>query len=301
MSVIIEAEQLRKKYGETHAVDDLSFEVKKGEVFAFLGQNGAGKSTTIRILLSLIRPDHGRIHIFGKNLKTERISVLHRTGAVIEKPDLYGYLSGSDNLSLFARLNGLKLSGNEIREQLQLVGLAERGRDKVKNYSQGMKQRLGIAVALVHDPELVILDEPTNGLDPQGIVDIRNLILHLCHNRGKTVFISSHMLSEVEKLADQILIIEKGKKIMQGSVTELVNPDTVLVEIDTTDNAACIRWLHSAGYVPETVSGKEDRIRIKLSREKISTFSVDLVQNGFALNSFTPVNSLENYFLSLVQ
>jgi len=301
MSVIIEAEQLTKKYGDTHAVNGLSFEVLQGQVFAFLGQNGAGKSTTIRMLLSLVRPDKGTIRVFGKDLRKERISILRRTGAVIEKPDLYGYLNGRQNLSLFARLNGIRLSEKQLQGNLELVGLADRGGDKVKTYSQGMKQRLGIAVAMVHDPDLVILDEPTNGLDPQGIVDIRNLILHLCHDRGKTVFISSHLLSEVEKLADQILIIEKGKKVMQGSVSELVTPENVLLEVDSTDNEACRQWLISTGRIPEAGSVKNDRIRIKMPVKEISRFSVELVQNGFGIISFTQVNSLENYFLSLVQ
>src|SRR5690349_23576835 len=192
MSVVIDVENLTKQYGSLRAVDDLSFQVNAGQVFAFLGQNGAGKSTTIRMLLSLIKPDSGSIQLFGKDLQSQRISILKQTGAVIEKPDLYGYLTGFENLSLFAKLNGLKPGSQVLRTQLGRVGLEPRANDKVKTYSQGMKQRLGIAVALVHDPELIILDEPTNGLDPQGIVDIRNLILQLCHEHGKTVFISSH-------------------------------------------------------------------------------------------------------------
>src|SRR6188768_5972 len=205
MAPIIDVSGLTKSFNEITAVDNLTFTVKENGVYGFLGQNGAGKSTTIRMLLSLIRPTKGDIRIFGLDLSTHRREILRRTGAIIEKPDLYKYLTAIENLNLFATMSGLKLKRKQLMDKLEKVGLAERADSKVKTYSQGMKQRLGIAVALVHDPDLIILDEPTNGLDPQGIVDIRNLILQLCHEDGKTVFISSHMLSEVEQVADQVM------------------------------------------------------------------------------------------------
>jgi ABC-type multidrug transport system ATPase subunit len=225
--MILEVEHLKKNFGSFVAVDDLSFSVKAGEVYGFLGQNGAGKSTTIRMLLSLITPTSGSIQLFGKSINQYREEILNQMGAVVEKPDLYKYLSGYENLHLFARMSGKLISKAEINNTLALVGLEKRCHDPVRVYSQGMKQRLGIAVALVHDPEFIILDEPTNGLDPQGIADIRNLILMLSKERKKTVLVSSHLLSEIEQIADSMLIINKGRKIVEGKVNELLNPNNV--------------------------------------------------------------------------
>src|SRR4029078_12940552 len=213
MADIIAARNLFKQFNEIKAVDDLSFSVPEGNIYGFLGQNGAGKSTTIRILLTLIHPTGGEIEIFGMDLKKHRKEILKRTGAIIERPDLYKYLSALENLRIFAVLSGIKITQKQLMDQLEKVGLSERANSKVKTYSQGMKQRLGIAVALVHDPDLIILDEPMNGLDPQGIADIRQLINQLSKEQGKTVFISSHLLSEMEQVADSLLIIHKGKKI----------------------------------------------------------------------------------------
>ena len=178
MSSIIKVNNLSKQFKDIHAVNDLSFSVEEGDVYGFLGQNGAGKSTSIRMLLTLIKPTTGSISIFGKELSTHRHEILKQVGAVIEKPDLYKYLSAYDNLAIFAKMSGMKPNRTVLMEQLKMVGLDERADSKVKTFSQGMKQRLGIAVALVHNPRLIILDEPTNGLDPQGIADMRNLILH---------------------------------------------------------------------------------------------------------------------------
>ncbi len=224
MLPIIAVNHLSKKFSEINAVDDLSFTVNEGDVYGFLGQNGAGKSTTIRMLLSLVKPTGGEIRIFGKNLNTHRSEILKEVGAVIEKPDLYKYLTAYQNLSIFAKISGIKVSQDLLMKQLEMVGLAERAQSKVKTFSQGMKQRLGIAAALVHNPRLIILDEPTNGLDPQGIADMRNLILHLSREAGKTVVVSSHLLSEIELIANRIIIIDKGKKIVEGTATELLDP-----------------------------------------------------------------------------
>src|SRR5512138_2920395 len=202
MATIIEVHHLSKQFQEVKAVDDLSFSVPQGKVYGFLGQNGAGKSTTIRMLLTLIQPTEGEIEIFGMNLKKHRKEILARTGAIIEKPDLYKYLTAIENLRIFSVMSGVRLPQKKLMEQLEKVGLAERANSKVKTYSQGMRQRLGIAVALLHDPDLIILDEPMNGLDPQGIADIRNLIIHLSAHQNKTVFVSSHLLSEMEIIAD---------------------------------------------------------------------------------------------------
>ena len=167
MPPIITVNHLSKRFSEINAVEDLSFTVNESDVYGFLGQNGAGKSTTIRMLLTLIKPTGGQIQIFNKDLDTNRYSILKRIGAVIEKPDLYKYLTAYQNLSIFAKISGIKVTRQLLMQQLEMVGLAERAQSKVKTFSQGMKQRLGIAVALVHDPDLIILDEPTNGLDPR--------------------------------------------------------------------------------------------------------------------------------------
>src|SRR5450755_4272050 len=232
---IVTVSHLTKKFRTHTAVDDLSFSVNEGDVYGFLGQNGAGKSTTIRMLLTLIAPTNGDIEIFGMNLRTHRKEILKKVGAVIERPDLYKYLTAYENISLFAKMSGIKISKAELLNQLEQVGLLERAHSKVKTYSLGMKQRLGIAVALVNDPQLVILDEPTNGLDPQGIADVRNLILHLSKHQGRTVLVSSHLLSEIELIANRMLIVDKGKKIVEGNVQELFNPAKMIVELQTMD------------------------------------------------------------------
>ena len=213
MPDIIVVKNLFKRFKEIIAIDDLSFSVPEGKIYGFLGQNGAGKSTMIRMLLTLIAPTSGEIEVFGLNLRKHREEILKRIGAIIEKPDTYNYLSALDNLHIFATMSGIRLSDKRLVDHLEKVGLAERARSKVKTYSQGMKQRLGIAIALISDPELVILDEPLNGLDPQGIADARNLILHLSREMKKTLFVSSHLLSEMELIADSMLIIDKGKKV----------------------------------------------------------------------------------------
>lgn len=216
MSSIIQVKDLNKDFGEIKAVSNLSFSVPAGQVYGFLGQNGAGKSTTIRMLLTLIKPSSGTIQIFGMELQKHRKEILRKVGAIIERPDLYKYLTALENLRIFGIMSGIKVSEKKLMDQLAMVGLADRAHSKVKTYSQGMKQRLGIATALVHDPELIILDEPTNGLDPQGIADIRNLILHLKKDLGKTLVVSSHLLGEVELIADSMIIIDKGKNWWKG-------------------------------------------------------------------------------------
>ena len=213
MSSVIQVQGLTKKFGHHFtAVNDLSFSVNKGDVYGFLGQNGAGKSTTIRMLLSLIEPTAGEIEIFGLPLSANRSAIMQKIGAVIEKPAMYEYLTAFQNLKIFSALSGVSKSKTQLLQELDVVGLATRAQDNVGTFSQGMKQRLAIAMAMVNDPELILLDEPTNGLDPQGIADIRNLILLLSREQGKTVLVSSHLLSEIEQVATRLIIIDKGCK-----------------------------------------------------------------------------------------
>jgi ABC-type multidrug transport system ATPase subunit len=213
MNTILEINHLSKKYKDINAVDDLSFSVNSGDVYGFLGQNGAGKSTTIRMMLTLIEPTSGEIKIYGKSLNENRHEILSNIGAVIERPDLYKYLTAYENLKLFAKMSNINVTHKLLMDQLDMVGLADRSESKVKTYSQGMKQRLGIGIALVHNPDLIVLDEPTNGLDPQGIADIRHLIIKLSTEMGKTVVVSSHLLSEIELIANRMIVIHKGKKL----------------------------------------------------------------------------------------
>ena len=231
MQQIVQVKGLTKQFKNLTAVNDLSFSVNEGDVYGFLGQNGAGKSTSIRMMLTLIEPTSGQIELFGMDLARNRREILRNVGAVIEKPDVYKYLSAYENLELFARLSGIKPTKKLLMDQLEMVGLAARANDRVKTFSQGMKQRLGIGIALVHNPQLIVLDEPTNGLDPQGIADIRNLILHLSRDLKKTIVVSSHLLSEIEQVATRVLIIDKGRKLVEGNATELFDPAQTIVEL----------------------------------------------------------------------
>lgn len=298
MPSIIQVTDLSKQFKEIKAVDGLSFTVDEGDVYGFLGQNGAGKSTTIRMLLTLIKPTSGEISIFGKNLKTHRNQILSAVGAIIEKPDLYKYLTAFENLSIFARISGIKPVKSFLMEQLKMVQLDERAHDKVHTFSQGMKQRLGIAVALVHNPELIILDEPTNGLDPQGIADMRKLILHLSKDFGKTILVSSHLLSEIELVANKMLIIHKGKKMIEGSVAELLDPSKSMVYIETMhDDKARQAIVESSWqrYLQTDTKG----IQLKMDRDQVPVLVNYLAQSNIQILSVKPSHSLEDYFISL--
>src|SRR5258705_6574826 len=301
MSAIIQVKGLTKDFREVKAVDDLSFTVPAGQVYGFLGQNGAGKSTTIRMLLTLVKPTSGEIEIFGMNLEKHRKDILRQVGAIIEKPDLYKYLTALQNVRIFAAMSGIKISEKKLMDQLAMVGLADRAHSKVKTYSQGMKQRLGIAIALVHDPKLIILDEPINGLDPQGIADVRNLILHLSNDQGKTVFVSSHLLNEIELIADSMLIISKGKKVAEGSKLELLNPVKTEVELVTDNKENSMRLIKETKRGHYLLDHENDNRYILLEMDKvlIPELNRTLVEKGINVLSLKPKHSLEDFFLSL--
>jgi ABC-type multidrug transport system ATPase subunit len=301
LNSVIQINHLSKRFNNFTAVDDLSFSVNEGEVYGFLGQNGAGKSTTIRMMLSLIKPTEGSINIFGLSLEKEREQILSKIGAVVEKPDLYKYLSAYENMKLFSTLSGLSLGRSEIMRQLAVVGLEKRAHDKVKVFSQGMKQRLGIAVALVNNPSLIILDEPTNGLDPQGIADMRSLILMLCREQGKTLLVSSHLLSEVEQIDDSMIIIDKGKKIVEGKVNELINPENVQVEIISLDNNAAKEVILASQWAGGLIEASLEKILLETKKELIPDLFKFLVQQNISLLSIRSTNTLESYFLSITK
>lgn len=298
MTPILHVEHLSKSYKNLCAVKDLTFSVYPGDVFGFLGQNGAGKSTTLRMLLSLISPSSGSIRIFDKDLLRNRSYVLSKVGAVIEKPDLYKYLSAYQNLSLFASMSGKKIAKSKLLEQLDKVGLLSRAHSKVATYSQGMKQRLGIAVALAHDPELVILDEPTNGLDPQGIADIRNLILNLS-SEGKTIIVSSHLLGEIEQIANRMLVMDNGVKLVEGEVSTLLDPTKLKVRIQTLNNSAAYDLFKSSVWSRFEVKQNEKYLDFTIDKDSMADLLAFFVHNGIGVLSAEPLHSLEAYFLNL--
>lgn len=298
MKPIVRAEQLSKSFGRFKAVDHLSFSILPGEVYGFLGQNGAGKSTTMRMLLGLITPDTGSVFIKGEKLHKHRRELLRYIGAIIERPDMYGYLSGWDNLRMFASLSG-KVSDSRLYEVFELVGLKGREKDKVKTYSQGMKQRLGIAVALAHDPDLLILDEPVNGLDPQGIMEMRYLIRSLSTDYGKTIMVSSHLLYEIEQIATRMLIIHKGKKVVEGKVEELLDPKETLFDIHVKDAAGIVSSLPHTAWQSFFMKETKDVLQFKMHPDHMPALNRWLVQNDAQIYSIESGHSLEAYFLSL--
>ncbi len=298
---IIEISNLSKKFKDVLAVDGLDLNVFRGDVFGFLGPNGAGKSTTIRMLVSLIFPTKGEIKVFGKSLLENRHYILSRIGAIVEKPDFYKTLTAYKNLEIFGRISGCDTSKKRIMEVLETVGLAERAGSKVKTYSHGMKQRLGIAQALIHNPDLIILDEPTTGLDPQGMKDIRDLILHLSSNLKKTIFLSSHILHEVQIVASRMIIINKGKKIVEGTVSDLLNSSSLDVEFKVADAEKAMEAVKYAK--PDTKFGisNGNSLLITIAENMVPHYNKILVSAGIDVFSIVPKNSLEEYFLSLTE
>ncbi len=298
---IIEVRGLTKKFKNITAVNNLDLNVYRGDVFGFLGPNGAGKSTTIRMLLSLIKPTSGSIKIFGDSIKENREAILRKVGAIVEKPDFYLYLSAYKNLEIFGKLSGADVSNKKIMEMLELVGLSKRAKSKVKTYSHGMKQRLGLAQALLHDPELIILDEPTTGLDPQGMKEIRELILYLSRTKNKTVFLSSHILREVELIATRMIIINKGSAQVEGTVNDLLNMDklTVTFEVDNIDNAKTI--IQNSAWNGKLLSSTNRELSFELIYSDIPVLNKFFVENGFSVSSIIPIRSLEDFFLKITE
>jgi ABC-type multidrug transport system ATPase subunit len=298
MSTIIKVTNLSKKFNDFTAVDDLSFSVEKGSIYGFLGQNGAGKSTTIRMLMTLIKPTNGTIEIFGKKLENNTTQILKNIGAVIERPDLYKYLSAHENVKIFAKLSGAKVTDKQIKEVLEKVGLQDWVKAKMTVFSQGMKQRLGIATALIHNPELIILDEPVNGLDPQGIADIRNLILHLKNDLNKTVLVSSHLLAEMEMIATDLLIINKGKKVIEGNMQALLNTNQVQLEIITNKESNKIKKIiadKNNNWIVKSII--DNTIVVCMEKSDVSNFNKLMVAQNIEIMSLRPKHSLEDYFL----
>jgi len=298
---IIEVNNLSKKFKDIKAVNDLSLNVFRGDVFGFLGPNGAGKSTTIRMLLSLISPTQGNIKIFGMPLNEKRNAILGKIGAIVEKPDFYGYLSAFKNLEILGRLSGTDTSKKRIMEILELVGLEKRYKSRVKTFSHGMKQRLGIAQALLHDPDLIILDEPTTGLDPQGMKEIRELILYLSKEKNKTIFLSSHILYEVELVANRMIILNKGATQVEGYVEDLLNANELKVTFRVGDKEKASKFINETSWIKKLETQIEDRFIFTLLPEEVAVLNKFLVENNVPVNAVVPMRSLEEYFLKLTE
>lgn len=297
---IIEVRHLSKKFGSFQAVSDVSFSVYQGDVFGFLGPNGAGKSTSIRCLNSLIKPDSGTVELFGESISTHRESILGRIGSIIEKPDFYKYLSAYRNLEIFSRISGKPSTKQEIYKMLDFVGLGGRERDKFAGFSHGMKQRLGIAQTLLHNPDLIILDEPTTGLDPQGIIDIRNLILRLKNEQNKTVLLSSHNLAEIELICNRMIIINKGRSIVEGKVSDLMNGENLILRLEASPMPAAKNAL--LAWKPSLIWDNvgDSAVQFPIEKSEIPVLTKFLVEQNIEIYSLEAKRTLEDYFIKIV-
>ena len=297
---IVQTSNLSKLFKKRWAVNNLNLEVRRGDIFGFLGPNGAGKSTTIRMLLSLIRPTRGSVSLFGHPLSSRRFDALKRVGGIVEKPDFYLYLTAKKNLEVIGALQG-GASSKRISEVLDLVGLGSRAEDKVKTYSHGMKQRLGIAQALLGDPELIVLDEPTSGLDPQGMKEVRQLILHLSRDRKKTIFLSSHLLSEIEMVANRMAIINKGELVVQGEVSKLLEEGEQYVMIKGEPAKEIRTILRAERKIVRDFTEHDGQFDVKMAFDDVPALNKRLVRGGVDVRALVPRRSLEEFFLSITE
>jgi ABC-type multidrug transport system ATPase subunit len=277
-------------------LDNINLVVPKGSIYGFLGPNGAGKTTTLRLLLGLLRNQHGKLEIFGKEFSSHRIEILKRLGSLIEQPSLYLHLTAKENLDIYRLI--YKVDKTRIDEVLKIVGLENTGKKKAKQFSLGMKQRLSIAIALLHQPELLILDEPTNGLDPNGIIETRELIKKLNKEHNTTVIVSSHILNEVERMASHVGIIHRGKMLFQGTLSDLQQMKTrqTSLEIETSDNTAASELLQS--FSIKSLNGK--LVLPFENKEQTAAINKLLVQGGIEVYALHPQqNDLEQLFLDI--
>lgn len=297
--MVIRTEGLSFNFGSQQVVKSLNLQVPEGSIYGFLGPNGAGKTTTIKLLLNLLKTQYGSIHIFEQELQKNRISILSQVGALIEQLAIYHHLSGRENLLNRALL--LQVPAKRVDEMLNLVHLGTAANKKAGQYSLGMKQRLGIALALLTDPQLLILDEPTNGLDPNGIIEVRELLLKLVKQHGKTVFISSHLLAEVERMATHVGIIDGGQLLFQGSITELEALSQPLIRIEADNTVDAANLLTRKNYPVADVT--DDYVYVPYtSKTQIGDINTLLIQNGYVVFGISKQQKdLEKLFLSITQ
>lgn len=298
---ILETIGLTKDFRRRRAVDDLSLRVTEGSVYGFLGSNGAGKSTTIRMLTGLIRPNSGTARLLGRDVRTDRVRALREVGALVEMPAFYKYMSGRENLRILSRLSG-GCDGKRLDHVLDTVGLLDRADDKVKTYSHGMVQRLGIGQALLPNPKLVILDEPTSGLDPQGMKDVRELIIRLAKEENITVFLSSHLLHEVEQVCDRVGVVNRGRLIAEGEVRELLRHEVELVELTVSDENRAAKILSELDWVELLPTNGLGKIAVRAEADRIREINRTLVESGVDVSGIVPRSmNLEELFLKLIE
>ena len=293
---VIETKNLTKQYGTQKSVADLNIHVRQGRIYGLLGRNGAGKTTTMKMLLGLTQPTYGKVTIWGKPLRTNEKKLLPRIGSLIESPGFYPNLTATENLRIFATLRGVT-SRNAIKNALDLVGLPYKDKKLFSQYSLGMKQRLAIALAIMHDPELLILDEPINGLDPIGIAEVRSFIRDLCTERGKTILISSHILSEIALLADDIGIIDHGALLEEESLAELEAKSSRHIRFTVSSTTQAARILERGFH--ETQFTIQDDYKMRLHNLDISVGEIvtAFVENGLTVSeAYICEESLEDYF-----
>ena len=292
---IIETKNLTKQYGSQKSVDGLTIHVKPGRIYGLLGRNGAGKTTTMKMLLSLTKPTSGEVKIWGKPLQGNEKELLPRIGSLIESPGFYPNLTGTENLGIFAALRGV--SNQAVKDALDLVGLPNKDKKLFSQYSLGMKQRLAIALAVMHDPELLILDEPINGLDPIGIAEVRSFIRELCDERGKTILISSHILSEISLLADDIGIIDHGVLLEEESLAQLEQKSSRHIQFTLSDTAQAARILKRDFQENHFTIQDSHNLRLHNLELPVGKLVTAFVKNGVEVSQAAAVEeSLEDYF-----
>lgn len=296
--LVIETKDLNKKYRGRYAVRNLNLEIGRGEIYGFLGPNGAGKTTTIRMLLGLIRPTMGSIHIFGKDLRKEKLNILRKVGSLVEYPSNYGHLTAVQNLEAVRRI--LDVPKSRIDEVLSIVSLTKDAKRPVKGYSLGMKQRLGIATALLGNPELLILDEPTNGLDPEGIHEIRELIRSMPQQHGITVLVSSHLLSEVEQMAGTVGIIREGEMVFQDTISNLQQQASGGFRLVVSEPAEALQLIRGQGYAGRLEDGG---LRLdQLSDPEVALLVKRLVDHNHAIYRVEEKRrTLEDIFMQVIE
>lgn len=293
---VIETKNLTKQYGTQMSVSDLNIHVKKGRIYGLLGRNGAGKTTTMKMLLGLTAPTSGEVEILGKNIRTNSKQVLPHIGSLIEAPGFYPNLTGTENLRIFAELRNIK-NANAIKGALELVGLPYRDKKLFSQYSLGMKQRLAIALAVMHNPSILILDEPINGLDPIGIAEVRSFIRELCDAQGKTILISSHILSEIALLADDIGIINHGVLLVEESLTELENKNRHYIQFGVSDSKTAARILQNDLRIQNFKVCDQHILQVMDVNVPIALINRTFIQNGLEVSeAHMCEDTLEDYF-----
>ncbi len=296
-SKLLEIQNLHKSFGDFKAVNNISLHVNKGDIYGFLGPNGAGKSTTLRMVLGLIKPNQGHIFINKKNISGNNRKFLNDIGALIEKPDFYKNLSALDNLKILYKMSKLK-NDERIFEVLNEVDLWDKRNQKVGGFSQGMKQRLGIAQTLLHEPSLIILDEPSNGLDPQGQADMRELILRINKEMQITIIISSHILSEIEKIANRMVVINNGEKILEGNVNDLMAKELLKVSFKSSNTVQLSDFLKTENIEFEE---RNENIIALINEESIPNVIHKITQKNIPISEVKQMRTLEELFLGLTK